>query len=284
MGYITWLEKYVGNLDDAFAYRTSRTLVIRDRRLGYTLLAMQAVIFAYVVLWQILFSQVYMTASDFSGVVRLQMQAPAPKYRWPRGAAPYCLNVSGVAPGYPLAADYAAAGGGSFTTRGGSEGTQRHCQFMDEVTAVPIPETDRVFLTSETRLTAQAVSPGDGTCQALESAACSFQPLYNRSNDAVTRRSFVTDMEFFTLLIGARARARPGTAAFSLRALFTAPPRTPGRRPQHGRAPRGHLPHRARDGGQHSVRHGRARGRVRRVRGLPQRLRPLRYQRGRQGV
>jgi hypothetical protein len=196
-----YVKPYVGDLDAFFAYRTTRTLVIRDRKLGYLLYSMQAIIFIYVVLWQILFSQVYMAQSDFAGVVRLQLQAPAVKYRWSGGSAPYCLGTAAVDGAYPLAPQYTAAGGGHFTRAGGFSGTQRHCQFFDEVTAVPIPETDRMFLTTETRLTAQAVAPAGGACAAAENIGCTFLPLYNKADDNVTRRSFVADVEFFTLLI-----------------------------------------------------------------------------------
>ena len=228
MSCTRFLERHLGDLDQACAYRTTRTLVIRDRKLGCSLLSLQAFIFIYVVVWQILFSQVYMAQSDFAGVVRLQLQAPsaecvrvyilrAPRpgrratqlttpphthrYRWPGDAAPYCLGTEAVPPAYPLAPDYTGAGAGAFTRAGGFKGTQRHCQFFDEVTAVPIPETDRLFLTTETRITAQGVAPAGGACTALESSGCAFLPAYNKSDDGVTRRSFVANVEFFTLLI-----------------------------------------------------------------------------------
>jgi hypothetical protein len=193
-----YLLPYLGTPDDFFSYRTSRTLQIRDRKLGVTLYLLQAVIFVYVVFWQIMFSQVYMAQSDFAGVVRLQLRAPDAYYRWPGDSAPYCLGTSSV-PQYPLAADYADAGEGTFTRAGSLfKGTQRHCQYFDEVTAVPIPETDRMFLTTETRTTPQNVN---GTCLRMEHSACVFSPAYNKSNDNITRRSFVADVEFFTLLI-----------------------------------------------------------------------------------
>jgi hypothetical protein len=196
------LERNLGDLDEFFAYQTTRTLKIRDRHLGGSLLCLQATIFVYVVVWQILFSQVYLAQSDFAGVVRLQLRAPDAAYRWPGGAAPYCLGTSAVNASYPLAPAYAAAGGGAFSrAAGGPAGTQRRCQFFDEVTAVPIPETDRMFLTTETRVTAQAVAPPGGACAALEAAGCAFAPAYNKTDGAVTRRSFVADVEFFTLLI-----------------------------------------------------------------------------------
>ena len=70
------LERNLGDLDEFFAYQTTRTLKIRDRHLGGSLLCLQATIFVYVVVWQILFSQVYLAQSDFAGVVRLSLPGP----------------------------------------------------------------------------------------------------------------------------------------------------------------------------------------------------------------
>lgn len=198
------MERYLGDLDTFCAYRTSRTLMIRDKRLGLSLFSLQAVIFLYVVIWQLILSQVYMKESDFATVVRLQLQAPTLPYRWPPAIAPpYCLGATALPPPsvYPLASAYAIPSPGEFTYNGLSQ-EQRHCQYMDETGAVPIPETDRMFITSETRQTNQSVVGGDpATCSTLSSLDCTFLPAYNRDEDAVTRRSFVADVEFFTLLI-----------------------------------------------------------------------------------
>lgn len=199
MGWARFFEKYVGELDTACGYRTTRTLFIRDRRLGFLLYSMQLAIFGYI-MYQVFVLQVYMAASDFNGVVRLQLKAPYPStYRWPQGAPPYCLGVASVPAAYPLSSTYAINGDGTFS-KGGVQFQQRHCQFFDETTAVPIAETDRMFLTTETRLTLQATSPA---CASFDSLNCTFAPAYNRNNDNVTRRSFVADIEYFTLLIGA---------------------------------------------------------------------------------
>jgi len=222
MGLSRWIESYTGDLDTFCAYRTSRTLMIRDRRLGITLFAMQFAIFIYVVVWQLALSQVYLAQSDFNGVVRLQLKAPSNAYRWPQGLAPYCLAAGAVNATYPLAAGYAVNGDGTFT-KDGATFAQRHCQFLDETAAVPIPETDRMFLTSETRVTAQSAPLA---CAQSESIDCQFTPAYNRNDDNVTRRSFVADVEFFTLLIGASCSARPAASPAGPRAasLFPLPP------------------------------------------------------------
>ena len=197
MGWGRFLERYTGDLDTFCAYRTARTLLIRDRRLGLLHFSLQSIIFLYVVVYQIAFSQVYLAQSDFNGVVRLQLKAPSTNMRWPNGYPPYCLGTSSVSAAYPLAPGYAILPGAAFT-KDGQQFAQRHCQFLDETTAVPIPETDRMFLTTETRATAQSTSAG---CANFESLNCTFSPPYDRNNDNVTRRSFVADIEFFTLLV-----------------------------------------------------------------------------------
>jgi hypothetical protein len=220
MGWARFFEKYVGELDTACGYRTTRTLFIRDRRLGFLLYSMQLAIFGYI-MYQVFVLQVYMAASDFNGVVRLQLKAPYPStYRWPQGAPPYCLGVASVPAAYPLSSTYAINGDGTFS-KGGVQFQQRHCQFFDETTAVPIAETDRMFLTTETRLTLQATSPA---CASFDSLNCTFAPAYNRNNDNVTRRSFVADIEYFTLLIGAFCSLSPLFFFFQTATKRVSPP------------------------------------------------------------
>ena len=199
MGISAHVERYAGvDLDTLCGYTTARTLLIRDRRLGFLLFGLQFIIFLYVVVYQVLLQQVYSAVSDFNGVVRLQLKAPAPAMRWPGGAPPYCLGVAAPLPAaYPLAPGYAIPSPGNFS-RNGVPFQQRHCQFLDETTAVPIPETDRMFLTTETRATAQSAP---AACANLDALNCTFAPPYNRNDDSVTRRSFVADIEYFTLLI-----------------------------------------------------------------------------------
>jgi hypothetical protein len=198
-GFGHWLESYTGDLDTAFAYRTARTLTIRDKRLGLGLLALQGIIFLYIIVYQITLTQVYFAVGDFNSVVRLQLQAPTANYRWPGGAPPYCRGSLTLPPAsdYPLAAGYSLPGDGTFTKDGVSY-PQRLCNFFDETTAVPIVETDRMFVTTETRSTLQSTSP---ECSDLGQLSCVFLPPYNRNNGNVTQRAFVADIELFTLLI-----------------------------------------------------------------------------------
>ena len=75
------------NLDEFFAYRTNRTVAIRDRRLGISLLLLQLSIAGYVLVYQVILGQSYLAASDLVGSVRLQMLAPSDAYRWGGGRA-----------------------------------------------------------------------------------------------------------------------------------------------------------------------------------------------------
>ena len=82
MGISAHVERCAGvDLDTLCGYTTARTLLIRDRRLGFLLFGLQFVIFLYVVVYQVLLQQVYSAVSDFNGVVRLQLKAPAPAMR-----------------------------------------------------------------------------------------------------------------------------------------------------------------------------------------------------------
>ena len=45
MGLARWAEAYTGDLDTACGYTTARTLLIRDRRLGFLLFSLQFIIF-----------------------------------------------------------------------------------------------------------------------------------------------------------------------------------------------------------------------------------------------
>lgn len=203
-----WLEPLTGNLDEFFAYRTNRTVAIRDRRLGISLLLLQLSIAGYVLVYQVILGQSYLAASDLVGSVRLQMLAPSDAYRWGGGRAPYCANVTAL--DGPRAADYVIRDGAyAFAPGGAADGAtffpQRPCTFYDATSAIPLAETDRVFLTSEERTTVQAVN-ASAECDAaaaatLSSPACVFVPPYSKSNPRVTQRAFVADVEFFTLLV-----------------------------------------------------------------------------------
>ena len=193
------LESYVGDLDLICSYSTSRTLLIRDKRLGITLYSIQGAILFYVVVWQLILSQVYMADSNFASVVRLQLQQPNQFYRWPSGKGPFCLGTSAIPSDYPTASHYTIPSEGYYSYLG-SALPQRHCQFFDETGAVPIPETDRMFVTTETRQTNQNVQEGT-ECTTVGSINCTFLPSYSRNDDNITRRSFVADIEYFTLLI-----------------------------------------------------------------------------------
>ena len=204
---LKFLEPYIGEIDTFFAYRTARTVAIRDRRLGLSLLFLQLSIAGYVIIYQIILQQSYLAPSDLVGSVRLQMLAPSSEYRWDNGKAPYCTGVTTL--DGPRATDYTILDGTyAYTPNGNVNGAnffpQRACTFYDETSALPLTETDRVFLTTEERTTVQSVNTSSCSAAAavsLSSPSCVFIPPYSKSDPNVTQRAFVADVEFFTLLV-----------------------------------------------------------------------------------
>jgi len=198
MGLVTFLERYVGDLDDVFAYSTARTVKIRDKRLGLVYLALFLGILGYVIGYQIVVRQAYLKSADVAALARLQLQRPSAAYRWPQGEAPYCAGNApngsgGVAAFYtypsPGSYEYVGPGGG------GLPSSQLPCLFFDESFAAPTPlESNAVFLT--TRLTSwqEAATPAPA-CDRQGLEACDWTSL------SAHNYSYVADVELFTLLI-----------------------------------------------------------------------------------
>lgn len=223
MGLSTSFERYCGTLDEVFGYHTPRTLLIKDRWLGISLLLIRIGILAYVVGFQVIVEQQYRALMTTESSVRFQLRAPTDAYRWPvagvmagapAGAgAPYCTGVTDKGT-HPLASSYtidAAAGTYTYTGAGGAGVPlrQRTCAYLDAIAGAPFPETDRLFLSSDERVTAQTLrntaaapwSPTSPPCTNEASPACNWGPPEARENPAITNRSFVADVEMFTLLI-----------------------------------------------------------------------------------
>jgi hypothetical protein len=178
--------------DDLFAYHTTRTLRIRDKRIGLTFIFIQLVILGYVT-YQLLYEKQYLKLSPVVGITRLQVLRPSLEYRWPDQAAPYCLGSTNTAPN-----SYVNGGGNyKWLGPGGVASPQFPCGYWDEAFAVPDDlETNAVFLTTRVTVTDEYVWPNDdGRCSQLGHSDCG----YNKTTNSTTY--FIADAEYFTIYI-----------------------------------------------------------------------------------
>jgi hypothetical protein len=206
MGLVAFVERYVGDLDDLLSYTTSRTVRIRDKRLGAAYVLLTTAILAYILAYQVAVRQAFLKSGDVAALARLQLQRAGAAYRWPQGAAPYCAgspapgaNASGGGGAPGVAAFYAFPSAGAYEYvgpgGGGVVAAQLDCLFFDESFAVPSPlESNAIFLT--TRLTSWREQSAPAQTE------CDYQGLENCSWVAGARNtSYVADVELFTLLI-----------------------------------------------------------------------------------
>ena len=205
------LRSIIGDPDETFAYRTTRTLLIRDWRVGLALLFLQFVVFLYIVVYQVYFTQVYFQISGLVSTVRLNSREPTENYRWNSGSAPFCLGT--VNPSHPstiLAGYYtidSARNKYSYIGPGGNPAIsfpQRNCSYLDEALSIPLFEDDRNFFITEVRELVQSlrtprINP-NADCNSLQNSSCIWQPPNGVFND-LAARSYVPDIEFFTVLI-----------------------------------------------------------------------------------
>ena len=110
--------------DSTFAYSTQRSLTIKDWRLGAAGLVLKFGIFCYIIIYQVIFQQVYRRDSAISVSLRTRTLAGTAPYSWTNGQAPYCLGVTTPQHQSALLASYyevnAAAGTYRYTGPGGS--------------------------------------------------------------------------------------------------------------------------------------------------------------------
>ena len=217
------LEATFGNLDSALGYHTPRTLLIKDRYLGVTLLLLKSAILVYVLGYQMLWQQKYMALVTVETSVRFQVRQPDNSVRWPAAnlpgtpaappgvGPPYCTGVTAVSASHPRASDYVFTGGpGTYTYVGPGAPSppvpllQRKCDYFDAIAAVPFPETDHVFITTEQRLTSQRLvdqANGNAPCSDQALPQCDWAPAESSDNITITPRGYVADVELFTVLI-----------------------------------------------------------------------------------
>jgi len=215
------VNAWVGPWDDAFSFSVPRTVRIRDWRLGCSLLAGQAAIALYVVLYVLILQQAYLTPAALVGSVRLQLRAPSAAARWPGGRAPYCLGTTpaDLAANAAAPAGYAVLPDARYSFRG-AVFPQRPCRFADSFSALPLAEASALFLPTEARVTVQAAQGGAAACANLTAPACAaFLPEENRNDAAVTQRALLADAEFYTLRIDHNVAAPGANIAKTARAL-----------------------------------------------------------------
>lgn len=210
------INKLVGDADRTFSYSTPRSLTIKDWRLGFANLVLKLGIFCYIIIYQVIFQQVYRRDSLLSTSVRTRVIEGDPSFRWAPGTAPYCLGA--LAPSHPsaaLTAQYSVTPTTyTYTGPGGNAAIsypRRQCTYLDEGDAVPLVESDRSFLLTEARVTPQrwstapcagpAASCAPCATNLLTTPGCSWLPDYSPTNATVTNRTYVPDIEFFTLNI-----------------------------------------------------------------------------------
>mmetsp|Transcript_30681 Transcript_30681/g.76190 ORF Transcript_30681/g.76190 Transcript_30681/m.76190 type:complete len:213 (-) Transcript_30681:1465-2103(-) len=169
------IPAYAGqDLDDVFSYGTSKTVKIRDRRLGYIKMFFMTCIFLYIVVWQMLCNNQHMEVGDVRGVVRMQLQHPTAHHCNPHkptcmsnytklSELPYCKQYKGkdrphvrketceYRDEYTLS-PLASAGTNSFfaTTRVSKHEQQRDCDPFGEVCTNTFMQTPRNASTSPT--------------------------------------------------------------------------------------------------------------------------------------
>eukprot|EP00927_Polykrikos_kofoidii_P006247 TRINITY_DN12539_c0_g5_i1.p1 TRINITY_DN12539_c0_g5~~TRINITY_DN12539_c0_g5_i1.p1 ORF type:complete len:519 (-),score=63.36 TRINITY_DN12539_c0_g5_i1:94-1650(-) len=67
---------FAQDLDDVFAYQTPKVVKIRDRYLGFLRISLLALIFIFIVVFQILYKGTHLSVEDIQGTYRLQLQHP----------------------------------------------------------------------------------------------------------------------------------------------------------------------------------------------------------------
>lgn len=161
------------------------------------------------ILSTILINQLWMQPSDLTGAVRVSLREPAPAYRWRNGSAPYCAStLVAQPPSAALGALYRVLSNATYSYLDGAPLPRRPCAYLDAAGAVPIAESDRAFLVTESRTTAQRLLDARGAaCASVAEPDCAYLPPYSSDNGTTTVRSYIPDVEFFTLLVEHSIRA-----------------------------------------------------------------------------
>lgn len=234
------VRRVVGDPDETFSYRTARTLVIKDWRVGISLLGLQFGVFCYICLYQIYSQQVYLAESDITGAVRLNPRAPQlgaiasdgtrTGFTWVNGSAPFCSNA--VAPFlhpspiiqsyYPSVTDTTYTYTGPGSSGAGVTFPRYNCTYMDEANAIPLFEDDRLFIVTEVREIQQtfslAATPTTqcSTQQGAGAQGCTWRPLTGDLGDLFNNLTYVPDTEFYTIQFDHQLNAPQASVAKSV--------------------------------------------------------------------
>ena len=93
MGIVSFIESYIGDLDDLLAYTTTPSVRIRDRHLGLLALVARLSVVGYIAFYQLAIRKSYRVLTPISGASILQLSSPTSNERWPSGG-PYCAGAS----------------------------------------------------------------------------------------------------------------------------------------------------------------------------------------------
>ncbi|KAJ9444708.1 P2X receptor A [Diplonema papillatum] len=131
MTYLTKIRLL--DLDDLFAYRTPRTVLIRDRKLGISRIAILIALFIYVVIYEVIVQKGYMIKETPTGYVRIGVQQRVES----SSGLPYCCDTPGCV-----------------QQKFGSARGAMPCVVWDELnSAVPPAEEFSAFLTTRVNVT-----------------------------------------------------------------------------------------------------------------------------------
>lgn len=184
--------------DDVFAFTLPATVAIRDWRLGVIHKLFLILVFAYVVVYELLINEGFRKPVDITGAVRVVLRNPEPAARLQPCPA-YCLDTfqqcgGPSQPQYNISADranYTYVGGG------GVMAPRRPCPYADSAwVQTDSLQPEGVFVPTTITVRTQQVQPAGYPCSDFQLGlpACS----YNTTN---TSTIVIPDAEEFVLRI-----------------------------------------------------------------------------------
>eukprot|EP01065_Artemidia_motanka_P021714 TRINITY_DN25971_c0_g1_i3.p1 TRINITY_DN25971_c0_g1~~TRINITY_DN25971_c0_g1_i3.p1 ORF type:complete len:440 (+),score=145.70 TRINITY_DN25971_c0_g1_i3:39-1322(+) len=184
------------DIDDVFAYKTSRRVVIRDRKLGFIRLGIIVAIFVYVVIYEVVIQRGYLEKHNPVGFVR--------------------TSVRSVDWSPPLAQQYCCAFAGCVTPAFGSPRGALQCVDWDYHTIVQPPSEEfSVFITTRVSVTEYQPLPRDCQVNATPTLCGPWQP-------DTTRTLYVNSPERLSMLLAHGVHGRGGGIVVTQRDMDSA--------------------------------------------------------------